>query len=90
MHCFRLRLWVVYLFWNYTCVLLFDVFNRCSSVQLRNGSKGKECQTLLKVTMRTTDALKLRFSKIKNLSLGQFFESLNSRRYHWILKLLAT
>ena len=31
------------------------------------------------------------YVSLKNLSLGQFLESSNSRRYHWILKpLVAT
>ena len=30
------------------------------------------------------------FLSLKNLSLGQFLESSNSRRYHWILKLATT
>ena len=29
------------------------------------------------------------FLGLKNLSLGQFLESSNSRRFHWILKLLV-
>ena len=29
------------------------------------------------------------FLSLKNLSLGQFFVSFNSRRYHWILKFLV-
>ena len=32
---------------------------------------------------------KLRFSKFKKCITGQFLGSSNSRRYHWILKLLA-
>ena len=30
------------------------------------------------------------FLSLNNLSLGQFLESSNSRRYHWILKLATT
>ena len=32
----------------------------------------------------------LDFLSLKNLSLGQFLESSNSRRWHWIFKLLVT
>ena len=43
-----------------------------------------------KLLMRKTDVLKTSiFFSFKNLSLGQFLESSNSRRYDWILKLLV-
>ena len=40
--------------------------------------------TYLKLTFS-----KLRFSKLKNLWLGQFLGSSNSSRYHWIYKILV-
>ena len=85
--CSRLRLYIVcFLFQIYNCVLLFDGFNGCSLAI----SKGMS-NIYLKVTIeKKWCSESFDFLCSKNLSPGQFLGSCNSRRYHWIWKLLVT
>ena len=61
-----------------------------SSVKKMNGLISKGMPNLyLKVTIeKNWRSQNLNIVCLKNLFLGQFLES-NSRRYHWILKLLV-
>ena len=55
-----------------------------SSIKEINKLKSKECQTFTyKLLLRRSQILDI--LSLKNLCLGQFLESSNSLRYHWIL-----
>ena len=85
---------VFYLFWIYTCVLLIDVFNGCSLVQLNrllkeiNRLLSKEMSNIyLKVTIeKKWRTQNFDFISSKSSSPGQFLGSSNSSRYYWTFK----
>ena len=52
--------------------------------------KGKSNIYLKVIIEKNWRSQNLDFLSLKNLSLGQFLESSNSRRCHWIFKLLVT
>ena len=52
--------------------------------------KGKSNIYLKVIIEKNWRSQNLDFLSLKNLSLGQFLESSNSRRWHWIFKLLVT
>ena len=52
--------------------------------------KGKSNIYLKVIIEKNWRSQNLDFLSLKNFSLGQFLESSNSRRWHWIFKLLVT
>ena len=77
-----------------------DVFNRWSLIQLKKNRLRKEINRLLSKGMpsiylditpeKNWRSQNFDFLSLKNMSPAQFLGSSNSRRYHWILKLVAT
>ena len=61
------------------------------SVKEINKLMTKECQIFtFTLLLRKTDVLKYRFFNLKKKSSpSEFLGSFNSRRYHWILKILV-
>ena len=76
------------LFEIYMCVLLLDIFNGCSLVQLKKISWLVNKQVNVK-QLKVTSERNWRSwnSHFLKLSLCQFLLSSNLCRYHWILKL---
>ena len=63
------------------CVLLFDLFNQCSLIQLREKIYKWSNVNVKHLLLRKSDVLKLRFSRKENLKKCTTFEELKGTRY---------